>query len=136
MPKAVVKPSEDLSQPVTLGLLRSELKNELKNYPTKKELSEQFFDYNTSIAQSLEDMKTTIEDMRISFRREIRELFEDQMMQIKDVVATSEDKVVGELKAMREEMAAMNYRQAVHSDQLENHENRLTHLEHRPKLAI
>jgi hypothetical protein len=39
------------------------------------------------------------------------------------------DAVMSELKLIREELAAMTYRQHGHSDQLENHEKRLTKLE-------
>lgn len=39
------------------------------------------------------------------------------------------DAIMGELKAIREEIAASLYRQREHSDQLENHEARLTKLE-------
>lgn len=47
----------------------------------------------------------------------------------RDEMFTRLDEVMGELKAIREEIGAMFYRQREHSDQLDNHENRLSNLE-------
>ena len=49
--------------------------------------------------------------------------------EFKEELYTRLDAVMGELKAIREEIAASLYRQREHSDQLENHEMRLTKLE-------
>lgn len=44
-------------------------------------------------------------------------------------IITMLDSVMGELKAMREESSLTTNRQSAHSDQLENHEGRITHIE-------
>lgn len=49
--------------------------------------------------------------------------------EIMDYLYPKLDLIIGELKAIREDFAATNYRQSIHSDTLENHEERLTVLE-------
>jgi hypothetical protein len=55
--------------------------------------------------------------------------------EFKDEMSTKFDAVISEIKAMREDMAAMLYRQREHSDQLDNHEVRLGKLKTCPQPA-
>lgn len=53
----------------------------------------------------------------------------NELVEVKEEMITRFDAVMFELKAIREDMAAMLYRQREHSDQLEEYENRLSILE-------
>lgn len=66
---------------------------------------------------------------RLVSRLEFNERMEDFELKIKDIVLTSQSIVMGELKAMREEHTINTFRMRNHSDQLNNHENRLVGLE-------
>ncbi len=63
-----------------------------------------------------------------------QEMAEQNALMLKTFVTRGEfssrfDEVMGEIKAMREDFAAMFYRQREHSDQLENHDLRISKLE-------
>lgn len=55
--------------------------------------------------------------------------FKEEIKLLREEFITRFDAVMFELKAMREEMSAMLYRQREHSNQLENHEERLAEVE-------
>lgn len=54
---------------------------------------------------------------------------DDRNKTLDEKISARFDALMFELKAMREEMTIMNYRESDHSDQLENHEHRLEKLE-------
>lgn len=60
--------------------------------------------------------------------------FTGKVVKFKDDVLNGLDKVMGELKTIREEQTLMANRQAEHSDQLEDHESRIHRLEKSPSL--
>lgn len=53
----------------------------------------------------------------------------EELQDVRNDMITRFDAVMFELKAIREDFAASTYRQSIHSDTLENHEERLTSLE-------
>lgn len=53
----------------------------------------------------------------------------EELQDVRNDMITRFDAVMFELKAIREDLAASTYRQIIHSDTLENHEERLTTLE-------
>lgn len=61
----------------------------------------------------------------------LEEKFNERMkfLPTKDEFYTRMDEVMGELKAIREEQALITGRVSTHSDQLENHETRISKLE-------
>lgn len=83
------------------------------------------------------DRQSLLEDFRQVFvtKDEFKaELFELKTEMLNTFATKAEmlagfEAVMGELKAIREELAALSFRSREHSDQLENHENRLTALE-------
>lgn len=62
-------------------------------------------------------------------RSEMYAMGEDIKSELKNEFITRFDAVMGELKAIREELTLGNYRRSENSDLLENHENRITCIE-------
>jgi hypothetical protein len=56
-------------------------------------------------------------------------LTKEEFFAFKDQILTSLDAVMGELKAMREELIVTNYRQRENTDRIDVHEERLRILE-------
>lgn len=54
--------------------------------------------------------------------------------EVRNIVLTSEDRIMGELKKLQENQDTALYRQVEHSDLLENHEKRLITLENKHKI--
>jgi hypothetical protein len=147
MSKVTTKPAEDLNQLVTLGILRKELKDELRGYATKEDLKKFATKEDLKRFATKDDLKkfatksdlkgfvtkkyldkrlkseflyynkSIIETMDMYFGR-----FEEKLVQIKDDFAN-------DLKSHQEEMAALQFRQAEHSDQLENLDYRVGNVE-------
>jgi hypothetical protein len=66
--------------------------------------------------------------LKMELKVELLEEFK-QVFVTKDEFITRFDAVMYELKAIREDIAAVLYRNTIHSDTLENHEERLVSLE-------
>lgn len=67
---------------------------------------------------------------------QIQKLIKDEIKYLpsKDEFYDKMDEVMGELKSIREELILITGRQAEHSDQLDNHEERITKLEKHGKI--
>lgn len=61
--------------------------------------------------------------------RVVNQVIDTRNLVTRDEMLTHFDAVMGELKAIRENTEAMQYRQSEHSDQLGNHETRIQKLE-------
>ncbi len=79
--------------------------------------------FNIGVMLTKNDL-TKLQDIFVT-----RDEFQDGIAELRSDFFGKFDEVIGEIRAMREEMAAMFYRQQQHTDQIENHEVRLTKLE-------
>lgn len=61
--------------------------------------------------------------------QKLEEKLEEKFGKYNDPVMTMLSNIMGEIQAMREEMTVFAYRQAKHSDKLEDHEKRIISLE-------
>lgn len=136
--------AEDLNQAVTLGILRQELKRELKrelkkelkNYPTKDELRQELLEHTAPLAReheklvkNQEKLSRDIIDLEARMNRKFDDFKIEIISEVKNIVLSSEDRLMGEFNKIHEVLAAGQYRQSEHSDQLEDHEKRLIAIE-------
>jgi hypothetical protein len=98
--------AKDIAKLKSIFVTKEELRDELKD-----QLKDQLRDHLKNFV--------TKDDLREQLNKFIT----------KDDFFTKMDALLYEVKAMREEMAVIVYRQSEHSDQLEDHEVRLTKLE-------
>jgi hypothetical protein len=61
--------------------------------------------------------------------KKLTDKFDNKFKKLKKDLLDSNLQIAEELKLSREERAALNYRQSLHSDQLENHAMRISVLE-------
>ena len=75
------------------------------------------------------DVRKIIKEELKKAKSEWLDEFIKKVAKFKDEVIISLDKVMGELKAIREEQVIITGRTSQHTDTLENHEARITKLE-------
>ncbi|HEX7017885.1 MAG TPA: hypothetical protein VF209_03190 [Patescibacteria group bacterium] len=68
-------------------------------------------------------------------RNEKKFVLRTEFQEFKDQNLIMLDGIMSEIKAMREEMTTFGYRQAKHTDQLDDHETRITTVESHLRLA-
>lgn len=74
-------------------------------------------------------LKSELKSEINSLREELTEQIKQSEARIKDEILTHLDKIMGLLRKLDEERTLGAYRQREHTDQLENHENRIKSLE-------
>ena len=81
-------------------------------------------------------------DLKFATKVELNEVkeelsdFKQEFIEFRHDHLTGMDALMTELKAMREEQTGANYRQSQHSDQLQQHEIRITAIEDQLELAV
>lgn len=96
---------------------------------TKDDLSQLKRELKKDITQLKEEVKSDIALFKIDVDEKIRELEERiSHLPTKDEFYTKMDEVVGELKTIREQ-TVISHRVSEHTDQLDNHEQRITGFE-------
>lgn len=75
-------------------------------------------------------IKDIVHDELADAKTEWIEEISSKIAEFRDQIVTLLDGVMGELKGIREEIEVMSGRQSEHSDTLEDHEGRITKLEH------
>lgn len=95
-----------------------------KNTSSKRTNSDEFKIVKGEIRSLKDDVKLL--DIRV---RGIKTSFEDETTLIKEQIVEFKDEVLGEVKAMREELTVALGQYSRHEDQLEKHEHRLSKLE-------
>ncbi|HEX7017347.1 MAG TPA: hypothetical protein VF209_00360 [Patescibacteria group bacterium] len=93
----------------------------------KSEIREMFLEATSGFQIMLneQDIKN---DLKFATKNELQE-FREEFQTFKEQNLTMLDQIMSELKAVREELVTGGYRQATHSDQLADHETRITTLE-------
>jgi len=75
-------------------------------------------------------MKITPEQFnKLATKDDVREIVEEKVSKFKDEILTGQDKIIGELKTIREEQAAFTGGQKRQDDKLEEHDKRLEQVE-------
>lgn len=95
-----------------------------KTFTTKKEMKAGFDRTDRKFDKMLATMSGKFDELRV----DIHEL-KDKYFQLNDNLLATKSDLMGEMKAIREEQMVGGYRQSQHSDQLEDHETRITKLE-------
>ena len=91
-------------------------------------LDERFKQY---VTHDYLDMRFRLFEQRLEEKFVTKEEFQRTM----DRVFQNFDIIIGEIKAIREELAALSFRQQEHSAQIENHEVRLVTIESEKKIV-
>lgn len=103
-----------------LAAFRNELKEKLKNYPTKKELKEE-------IENALRNYPTTFQVGSMLEKSEMRT--DEKARQYRDEILTKMDLIVGELAQIREDRLFEKHEKKEFQDQIDDHEKRIKKLE-------
>jgi hypothetical protein len=104
-------------------------KKDLERFATKKDL-ERF-----ATKKDLERFATKVDLYRVERRiDDLEEKFTNKLTEFKEKILMALDTVMGELKAIRQEITALTGLYQRHEEKLENHEERITELE-KPKFA-
>ncbi len=121
-------------------ITKEDLKDALQDYPTKEDLKDALQDYPTK-----EDLKDALQDYptKDNLKREISALetrtdikmetmeirIDEKAKKYRDQVLTVMDKIVNELKTIRQEQVMVNEHAERMLTRIENHETRITKLE-------
>lgn len=113
---------DDLKEAVAGLATKNELKEAVGGLATKSELKE-----------AVGNLATTI--IGLATKEELRQLHEE-VINSRDEVLTSNDKIVKELKIIREEQMAHTAAHGRVDDKVEDHEARIIQLENQPSASV
>jgi hypothetical protein len=80
--------------------------------------------------------KIDIQLVRTMIREEFEILFEEKFTILRNEILNFKDAILTEIRDMRLELVVLNGRSSMHSDQLENHEVRITKIEKRKQTKL
>lgn len=101
---------------ITDNVIRTILREELKNLATKEELNK------FATKEGLKNLEANMDIKLETLERKV----DEKAQQYRDEVLTSNDKIAKTLETMREEITIGNFQT---SEKLEDHEKRIKHLE-------